>query len=125
MVADSLVLIPADEAEKITDQALTRLSEESGLFFERTDKKGKTRTADLAPGILGAKWREALPADAEGWITVQEDERILELRLALQGPDMVRPEEALWVLFDGRMPPEAQVIRRRMLPAQSGVAVVR
>ena len=125
MVADSLVLIPADEAEKITDEDLARLSATSGLFFERTDKKGKTRTADLAPGILGVKWRDGLPSDAEGWIHVQEDERILELRLALQGPDMVRPEEALWLLFDGRIPPQTQVIRRRMLPAQSSVPVAR
>ena len=129
MAADSLVLLPAEEVEALPEGAIEALSAESGLFFERISRKpprkGKKqvepRTVDLAPGIHSVRWRSELPRDAEGLITVSDDERILELRLTLQGPEMVRPEEVLWLLFGGRIPPAAQVIRRRLLPAPDKV----
>ena len=126
-----------EEVDALPEDALARITAKNGLFFERIAKKtarkaakrGKQnvepRTVDLAPGIHAAKWRDALPRDAEGWITAHDDERILELRLTLQGPDMVRPEGVLWLLFEGRIPPQAQVIRRRLLPAQERVGAGR
>ena len=115
--------------EALRTELYEALSAESGLFFERISRKpprkGKKqvepRTVDLAPGIHSVRWRSELPRDAEGLITVSDDERILELRLTLQGPEMVRPEEVLWLLFGGRIPPAAQVIRRRLLPAPDKV----
>ncbi len=116
MVAESVVLIPRSEVEALPAEALSMFEASQGLFYERRDKKGQPRTADLAPGIEHVAWREDLPRDAREWITVDQEECVLELRLVLQGPEMVRPEEVLSLLFGGRIPSQAQVIRFRLLP---------
>jgi len=118
MRAESLVLLPADEAARLPVDALDRLRAPH-IPFVRTDRDGRERALDLARGIDEVRWLGSLPEDAEGWISAGDDERVLSLTLVLQGEEMVRPEEALWVLFGGRIPPSAQVIRRRMLPART------
>ena len=75
MVAESVVLIPRGEADALPADALTRLTAESGLFFERTDKKGNHRTVDLAPFLWGPAF-EQIAADDELFAAVRVDPEI-------------------------------------------------
>ncbi len=117
MRSDSLVLLPAEDVAALPEDALERIRAEN-VPFERTDKNGRMKTVDLAPGIDEVSFIDALPEDAAEWLTVIEEERILALRLVLQGQEMVRPEEVIWTLFGGKIPAATQVIRRCLLAAR-------
>lgn len=115
--ADVFVLVPKKSVEAIDPDAVERLLEEKEIMVERTTKKGKLKTLDIRPGIDSVAWVDVVPDDASELMAVREDERVLQMRICLQGENPAKPEEILLRIFDGLIPAGAQVIRRRLLPS--------
>ena len=115
--ADVFILLPRESAVGIRPDAIDQLLAESEIIVERRTKKGKFKTIDIRPGIDGISWVEEVPADAAGLMSLREDERMLQMRICLQGEHPAKPEEILLRLFEGTIPTGTQVIRRRLLPS--------
>lgn len=115
---DYLVFLDAETAERATPEKLLELQKNEGIVIERTVKKtGRKKTVDIARGIGAVEFIDELPFDTEGILKLDPQDRVLQMRLGLQGEDMVRPEEVMLLLFDGTIPESARVVRRRLLPA--------
>ncbi|MEM7165422.1 MAG: TIGR03960 family B12-binding radical SAM protein [Planctomycetota bacterium] len=115
---DYLVFLDGEAAEQATPEKLIELQKSEGIFIERTVKKtGRKKTVDIAAGIGAVEFIDALPFDADGILKLDAADRVLQMRLGLQGDEMVRPEEVLLLLFEGKIPESARVVRRRLLPA--------
>ena len=117
--ADFLVFLEAEHAMRLEPSDLERLLVGAGLEVPRRKKNGTPYRYDIGPGIAAVELLEALPADCRDFLTLHPEDRLLRLRLGLQGQEMVRPEEALMILFDGRLPSGTRIVRRRLLPAPS------
>lgn len=115
--ADVFVLVPREFAEGVRPDAINQLLAEAEILVERTTKKGKLKTIDIRPGIDSVSWIEEVPDDASELMSVREDERMLQMRICLQGDHPAKPEEILLRIFDGTIPAGTQVIRRRLLPS--------
>ncbi|HIC22123.1 MAG TPA: DUF2344 domain-containing protein, partial [Planctomycetes bacterium] len=115
--ADVFILLPRESAVGIRPDAIDQLLAESEIIVERRTKKGKFKTIDIRPGIDGISWVEEVPEDAAGLMSLREDERMLQMRICLQGEHPAKPEEILLRLFEGTIPTGTQVIRRRLLPS--------
>ena len=66
-----------------------------------------------------------MPADVEGLQSCRPDERLLSMRICLQGDHLTKPEDVLVQLFEGELPVGLQVVRRRLLPAPSAKDLLR
>jgi len=115
--ADVFILVPLKSVQGAREDAIDQLLVESEIIVERRTKKGKPKTIDIRPGIDHISWVEQLPADTVGLMSVRDDERLLQMRICLQGDHPAKPEEILVRLFDGVIPAGTQVIRRRLLPS--------
>ncbi|MGE4620263.1 MAG: TIGR03960 family B12-binding radical SAM protein [Planctomycetota bacterium] len=115
--ADVFVLVPRESAEGVRPDAIEELLAESEILVERTTKKGKLKTSDIRPGIAAVSWVEEIPADATSLMSIRDDERMLQMRICLNGDHRAKPEEVLLRIFDGVVPSGTQVIRRRLLPS--------
>lgn len=122
--ADVFVLIPGDSAAGVASDAISQLLGEEEILVERTTKKGKRKTINIRPGINSIEWVDDIPADANELMTLREDERMLQMRICLQGDHPAKPEEILVRIFDGVIPAGTQVIRRRLLPCPTPVQTI-
>lgn len=117
--ADFLIFIPR-EAVTDRDALVTKVRCASELRHSRARKDGSVKSVDLRPGIAAIEWLESVPADVERFVGLDSElDLLLEARLGLQGPEMVKPEELLLAMFDGKLPANARVVRRRLLGALS------
>ncbi len=121
--AEYLVFLPAERAARIDAAELERFGGGAEIWIERRGKDGTTRRVDAAPGIQRVAFLSELPADARPWLALAPEDRLLEVCVALTGGEMVRPEEVLMVLFGGDVPASTRIVRKRLLPAPTAVAV--
>ncbi len=119
--ADFLILFSRESLEKVEPLPLEEILQKSELALERTSKKGRRRIVDVRPGIAELEWIDSVPEECRDLLTIREDERLMQMRICIQGDHQLKPEELLLMLFDGVIPGSAQVIRRRMLPAPTVV----
>jgi radical SAM-linked protein len=117
--ADVFVLVSRESAEGVRPEAVEELLAKSEILIERTTKKGKLKTSNIRPGIAAVSWLDQIPADSMDLMSIRDDERMLQMRVCLQGDHRAKPEEVLLSIFDGVVPSGAQVIRRRLLPSPS------
>ena len=119
--ADYLILLPEDSVQGMSAGVIDQLMEMQEILVEKFSKKGKRRMVDIRPGIADLGWFDEIPADCADLLAVRPDEKILHMRICLQGDHQTKPEEVLVKLFDGVVPASTQVIRRRMLPSPTVV----
>jgi len=121
--ADYLAFIPADLASRIGDDALGELLALGEILIERTDKKGRLKKVDLRPGISEIRWLDGMPADLEDLAELGKDRRLLQLRLALEGMLLARPQEVLALFLDAPLCEGIEIVRRRLMPAPAAIEV--
>ncbi len=119
--ADYLILLPEDSVQGMSAGVIDQLMELQEILVEKFTKKGKRRMVDIRPGIADLGWFDEIPADCADLLAVRPDEKILHMRICLQGDHQTKPEEVLVKLFDGVVPASTQVIRRRLLPSPTVV----
>ena len=123
--ADILIFIPNQVADRIPGEKLAQFLDRKEIPVDRLTKKGKPKVVDIRPGIQILEWLEEVPADVEGLQSCQPEERLLSMRICLQGDHLTKPEDVLVQLFDGELPVGLQVVRRRLLPAPSSKSFIR
>jgi len=115
--ADFLILVSQKAASAVTAEQLVEFLNQHEIKVERFSKKGKRRIVDIRPGVASLEWIDDVPEDANELLEVRDDERLLQMRICLQGDHQLKPEEVLTMIFEGVVPEGTQVIRRRLLPA--------
>ncbi len=122
--ADFMIFTPDQVADRIPQETLDQFMAQDEISVDRLTKKGKPKVVDIRPGVHHLKWLSVLPPDSEGLQVCRPEERLLSMRLCLQGDHLTKPEDVLVKLFDGELPAGVQVVRRRLLPAPSPVKVL-
>ncbi|MCI0651347.1 MAG: TIGR03960 family B12-binding radical SAM protein [Planctomycetes bacterium] len=116
--ADYLVFLAAEHAAGLFDpEALAALTRGGALVIQRRKRDGAAAEIDIAGGIAAATLLDRLPADCSEFLRLDDEDRLLELRLALTGAAAPRPEEVLILLGGGQAAAAARIVRRRLLSA--------